>query len=120
MTNHKTKKMHRYVTANDGMDVKAVANEIGMSIATVSYTCSTALRSLSSEVLKAFDEPATTERVDNLAFSPIFAEIIKEAFRRNDAQKLQKTPRGAEDKDMNESITPICGSHHVKSDNSEG
>ena len=116
MTNHKTKKMHRYVTANDGMDVKAVAEEIGMSIATVSYTCSTALRSLSAEVLKAFDEPTTSDRVDTLAFSPVFAEIIKEAFRRNDAEKLQKTLRGAEDKEMNESITPLCGSHRIKPD----
>jgi len=120
VTNHKTKKMHKYVTTDDGMDVKEIANEIGMSIATVSYTCSTALRSLSSEVLKAFDEPATSDRVDNLAFSPVFVEIIREAFRRNDAEKLQKTLRGAEDKDMNESITPLCGSHHVKPRNSEG
>ena len=116
MTNHKTKKMHRYVTANDGMDVKAVANEIGMSIATVSYTCSTALRSLSAEVLKAFDEPTTSDRVDTLAFSPVFAEIIKEAFRRNDAEKLQKTPRGAEGKDMIESSSILCGSHRIKPD----
>ena len=120
MTNPKTKKMHKYVTSDDGMDVKQVAEEIGMSIATVSYTCSTALRTLSSEVLKAFDETPTRDRVDNLAFDPIFVEIIREAFRRNDAEKLQKTLRGAEDKDMNESITPLCGSHHVKSDNSEG
>ena len=116
MTNHKTKKMHRYVTANDGMDVKGVAEEIGMSIATVSYTCSTALRSLSSEVLKAFDEPTTSDRVDTLAFSPVFAEIIKEAFRRNDQEKLQKALRGSEDKGMNESITPLCGSHRIKPD----
>ena len=115
MTNPKSK-MHKYVVSPDGMDVKGIANEIGMSIATVSYTCSTALRSLSSEVLKAFDEPTTTDRVDTLAFSPVFAEIIKEAFRRNDAEKLQKTLRGAEGKDMIESSSILCGSHRIKPD----
>ena len=118
MTNHK--KMHKYVVSPDGMDVKQVANEIGMSIATVSYTCSTALRTLSAEVLKAFDEPATTDRVDNLAFSPVFAEIIKEAFRRNDAQKLQKALRDAEGNSVIESSSILCGSIHVKPRNSEG
>ena len=116
MTNHKTKKMHKYVTTDDGMDVKEIANEIGMSIATVSYTCSTALRSLSSEVLKAFDEPATSDRVDTLAFSPVFVEIIREAFRRNDAEKLQKARREAEGKDMIESSSILCGSHRVNPD----
>ena len=116
MTNHKTKKMHKYVTTNDGMDVKEIANEIGMSIATVSYTCSTALRSLSSEVLKAFDETPTRDRVDNLAFDPVFVEIIREAFRRNDAQKLQKTLRGAEGKEVIESSSILCGSHRVNPD----
>ena len=108
--------MHRYVTANDGMDVKAVANEIGMSIATVSYTCSTALRSLSAEVLKAFDETPTRDRVDNLAFDPSFVEVIREAFRRNDAEKLEKARREAEGKDMIESSSILCGSHRIKPD----
>ena len=108
--------MHRYVTANDGMDVKQVAEEIGMSIATVSYTCSTALRSLSAEVLKAFDETPTRDRVDNLAFDPVFVEIIREAFRRNDAEKLQKARREAEGKDMIESSSILCGSHRVNPD----
>jgi hypothetical protein len=116
VTNPKMKKMHKYVTTTDGMDVKEIANEIGMSIATVSYTCSTALRTLSSEVLKAFDETPTRDRVDNLAFDPTFVEIIREAFRRNDAEKLQKARREAEDKDMIESITHLCGSHRVNPD----
>lgn len=120
MTNHKQKKMHKYVVTSDGMELKDIADEIGMSIATVSYTCSTVLRSLSSEVLKAFDEPATNERVDHLAFDPQFVEIIREAFRRNDAEKLQKTLREAEGNSMIESSSILCGSIHVKPRNSEG
>jgi len=118
MTNPKN--MHKYVTTEEGMGVKDIGNLVGLSNSTVSQTVSSTLRFLSSQVLKGLDEPTTRDRVDNLAFDPVFVEIIREAFRRNDAQKLQKTLRETEDKDMNESITPLCGSHHVKSDNSEG
>ena len=106
---------HKYVTT-DGLGVREIADKTGVLISTVSYSVSSTLRFLSSEVLKAYEEPASNDRVDRLAFDPEFAEIIREAFRRNDAEKLQKTLRGSEDKDMNESITHLCGSHRIKPD----
>ena len=110
---------HKYVTT-DGKGVREIAEEIGMSISTVSYSVSSTLRFLSSEVLKAYEEPLSSDRVDRLAFDAEFAEIIREAFRRNDAEKLQKTLRDAEGNSMIESSSILCGSIHVKPRNSDG